>query len=115
GVTIVLLSFFVASRRRHTRSKRDWSSDVCSSDLAGGLPDRAVGLQLGQRIEADMVADPDQLLHFLRGVGRAENMVFPAGHLFVEIGRASCRGRGEAQRSEAGVEGRDSVGDTRTR
>src|SRR5699024_11688916 len=22
------------SRRRHTRSKRDWSSDVCSSDLA---------------------------------------------------------------------------------
>src|SRR5699024_11502244 len=25
--------FFVASRRRHTRSKRDWSSDVCSSDL----------------------------------------------------------------------------------
>src|SRR5699024_12224621 len=22
-----------ASRRRHTRSKRDWSSDVCSSDL----------------------------------------------------------------------------------
>src|SRR5699024_11216018 len=26
--------FFVSSRRRHTRSKRDWSSDVCSSDLA---------------------------------------------------------------------------------
>src|SRR5699024_6994133 len=25
--------FFFASRRRHTRSKRDWSSDVCSSDL----------------------------------------------------------------------------------
>src|SRR5207249_5152026 len=24
------------SRRRHTRSKRDWSSDVCSSDLTGG-------------------------------------------------------------------------------
>src|SRR5699024_11979087 len=23
-----------SSRRRHTRSKRDWSSDVCSSDLA---------------------------------------------------------------------------------
>src|SRR5437868_12430782 len=32
--------FFFSSRRRHTRSKRDWSSDVCSSDLmaaAGGL------------------------------------------------------------------------------
>src|SRR5207249_11876336 len=24
--------FFFSSRRRHTRSKRDWSSDVCSSD-----------------------------------------------------------------------------------
>src|SRR5699024_8603315 len=30
---IVLSSFFFSSRRRHTRSKRDWSSDVCSSDL----------------------------------------------------------------------------------
>src|SRR5699024_11800510 len=27
------LTFFFSSRRRHTRSKRDWSSDVCSSDL----------------------------------------------------------------------------------
>src|SRR5699024_11310604 len=27
--------FFFSSRRRHTRSKRDWSSDVCSSDLSG--------------------------------------------------------------------------------
>src|SRR5207249_8684736 len=26
---------FFSSRRRHTRSKRDWSSDVCSSDLGG--------------------------------------------------------------------------------
>src|SRR5699024_11950726 len=25
--------FCFSSRRRHTRSKRDWSSDVCSSDL----------------------------------------------------------------------------------
>src|SRR5699024_2885029 len=30
---IVCLFFFFSSRRRHTRSKRDWSSDVCSSDL----------------------------------------------------------------------------------
>src|SRR5699024_3174669 len=28
-----VLSFFFSSRRRHTISKRDWSSDVCSSDL----------------------------------------------------------------------------------
>src|SRR5206468_5328898 len=27
--------FFFSSRRRHTRSDRDWSSDVCSSDLSG--------------------------------------------------------------------------------
>src|SRR5699024_11862446 len=27
------VSFFFSSRRRHTRSKRDWSSEVCSSDI----------------------------------------------------------------------------------
>src|SRR5258707_9260421 len=31
--------FFFSSRRRHTRYWRDWSSDVCSSDL-GGKPCR---------------------------------------------------------------------------
>src|SRR5699024_2768904 len=30
---LIHLVFFISSRRRHTRSKRDWSSDVCSSDL----------------------------------------------------------------------------------
>src|SRR5437660_6894604 len=29
--------FFFSSRRRHTRWPRDWSSDVCSSDLGGLL------------------------------------------------------------------------------
>src|SRR6266700_1798042 len=29
------LFFFFSSRRRHTRFSRDWSSDVCSSDLKG--------------------------------------------------------------------------------
>src|SRR6266436_9069477 len=29
------LFFFFSSRRRHTRCSRDWSSDVCSSDLDG--------------------------------------------------------------------------------
>src|SRR6266700_6486413 len=28
-----LFFFFFSSRRRHTRFSRDWSSDVCSSDL----------------------------------------------------------------------------------
>src|SRR5215469_13813849 len=30
---IFFFFFFFSSRRRHTRSLRDWSSDVCSSDL----------------------------------------------------------------------------------
>src|SRR2546421_11114619 len=30
--------FFFSSRRRHTRSDRDWSSDVCSSDLPAFVP-----------------------------------------------------------------------------
>src|SRR6266536_1775309 len=29
--------FFFSSRRQHTRSTRDWSSDVCSSDLLHSL------------------------------------------------------------------------------
>src|SRR5207248_6355093 len=31
--TTFFFSFFFSSRRRHTRSYGDWSSDVCSSDL----------------------------------------------------------------------------------
>src|SRR2546421_5295804 len=31
--SVCFLLFFFSSRRRHTRSDRDWSSDVCSSDL----------------------------------------------------------------------------------
>src|SRR6266513_4883480 len=34
-----LLHFFFSSRSRHTRSKRDWSSDVCSSDLGPATHD----------------------------------------------------------------------------
>src|SRR5215469_4017108 len=35
--TAFVLFFFFSSRRRHTRSLRDWSSDVCSSDLANAV------------------------------------------------------------------------------
>src|SRR5439155_19212378 len=34
--------FFFSSRRRHTRWPRDWSSDVCSSDLVHPAPGRRV-------------------------------------------------------------------------
>src|SRR2546422_5648868 len=36
-VCLELYFFFFSSRRRHTRCSRDWSSDVCSSDLAGHI------------------------------------------------------------------------------
>src|SRR5207249_5233131 len=39
-VAVQLCVFFFSSRRRHTRSKRDWSSDVCSSDLTRALNQR---------------------------------------------------------------------------
>src|SRR5690606_41088100 len=35
--SVFVFSFFFSSRRRHTRFSRDWSSDVCSSDLSAPL------------------------------------------------------------------------------
>src|SRR2546429_5777745 len=35
----LMICFFFSSRRRHTRCSRDWSSDVCSSDLLSRLED----------------------------------------------------------------------------
>src|SRR5215510_15874238 len=58
---VFLFFFFFSSRRRHTRWPRDWSSDVCSSDLGCGrgavllaaarrLPEgHAVGIDLWRR------------------------------------------------------------------
>src|SRR3712207_7294958 len=36
---LMIFFFFFSSRRRHTRYWRDWSSDVCSSDLQYDHPD----------------------------------------------------------------------------
>src|SRR5207253_4574416 len=41
--------FFFSSRRRHTRWPRDWSSDVCSSDL------EAVFLDVANRLRGEIV------------------------------------------------------------
>src|SRR5690625_8008721 len=38
--------FFFSSRRRHTRWPRDWSSDVCSSDLKSGRRQARVRIRL---------------------------------------------------------------------
>src|SRR5439155_11597767 len=52
--------FFFSSRRRHTRWPRDWSSDVCSSDLDGLRPLRVdlrrlhVDLDRAQRLLVDL-------------------------------------------------------------
>src|SRR3712207_7981752 len=39
--------FFFSSRRRHTRYWRDWSSDVCSSDLPWAIPWEVVQCESG--------------------------------------------------------------------
>src|SRR5207247_2681907 len=44
GITDWKLPFFFSSRRRHTRSTRDWSSDVCSSDLEKARADILSGI-----------------------------------------------------------------------
>src|SRR5215510_15407212 len=46
---VVVFFFFFSSRRRHTRWPRDWSSDVCSSDLLEAVGElAAIALQRQQ-------------------------------------------------------------------
>src|SRR5690625_7226923 len=76
--------FFLSSRRRHTRWPRDWSSDVCSSDLpAPGrvLPAAGSACWAGDRGAVDLhgMASRCHLLVTIDGT---------------EIGRATCRERG---------------------
>src|SRR2546429_7097798 len=47
-----MLFFFFSSRRRHTRCSRDWSSDVCSSDLTDGdALDQSLGVETTRIVE----------------------------------------------------------------
>src|SRR5882762_11804407 len=43
-IVLIGFVFFFSSRRRHTRFKCDWSSDVCSSDLLGVSAARAAAI-----------------------------------------------------------------------
>src|SRR5690625_7452279 len=72
------LFFFFSSRRRHTIWPRDWSSDVCSSDLqsAGGGRLRAAPLRLHAAQRA-----------------RQRTCQVPLWCRARQIGRASCRER----------------------
>ena len=63
GVTGV--QFFSSSRRRHTRCSRDWSSDVCSSDLAQ---------QLRQKIARDKDVVESDLFKFQDGERHTTNL-----------------------------------------
>src|SRR5699024_11959430 len=53
--------FFFSSRRRHTRSKRDWSSDVCSSDLAEVVDAAAARLRDGGTVHYFGAGTPGRL------------------------------------------------------
>src|SRR5204863_2154167 len=53
----VTFIFFFSSRRRHTRSLRDWSSDVCSSDLRAAKETMEAGNLVGDDIMIAIVQD----------------------------------------------------------
>src|SRR5690349_5527257 len=66
-----LFFFFFSSRRRHTRSLRDWSSDVCSSDLAN-LEKAASKLSEQRAIKPIDAAPPTDLPSPTSNTTRAE-------------------------------------------
>src|SRR2546429_4583174 len=57
--------FFFSSRRRHTRCSRDWSSDVCSSDLVDHVDDHVVDEPAFLEGLGDRVALADRLVDAL--------------------------------------------------
>src|SRR5436309_7552229 len=54
--------FFFSSRRRHTRFSRDWSSDVCSSDLGDDLDVTDV---VAAELHVHQAGDPMRGIRFL--------------------------------------------------
>src|SRR5206468_4553598 len=93
--------FFFSSRRRHTRSDRDWSSDVCSSDLLGRRLGRTVLLTNRLDWTAEQVvagyAGQQQVERVFRGLKDGEWLGWgPMHHWTDKIGRASCRERVES-------------------
>src|SRR5699024_11238965 len=70
---------FFASRRRHTRSKRDWSSDVCSSDLLSEVV-RDYDPELA------LFAKENGLYAYRRILEQAKQMLQPGGQIVFEIG-----------------------------
>src|SRR5207245_6560974 len=91
--------FFFSSRRRHTRCYRDWSSDVCSSDLFLCRSHFSVSFPLvPQRLHAhrplSMLAAVLMFSPLMICTGRERTQKAPLGPVpGWEIGRASCRER----------------------
>src|SRR5690606_40983181 len=76
--------FFFSSRRRHTRFSRDWSSDVCSSDLDRGLEGKIAAVRYARENHIPYLGDC---------LGLQMLVVEFARHVAMKIGRASCRER----------------------
>src|SRR5690606_41175538 len=74
-VYITLFIFFFSSRRRHTRFSRDWSSDVCSSDLVQHETTPGVVHHFepqAQIVQQQAVAEADQREAVVFEKGRSE-------------------------------------------
>src|SRR3712207_9544003 len=82
-VETVIIHIFFSSRRRHTRYWRDWSSDVCSSDLKAIASSRFTGRQTGSRRPGARY----------KLIASSCLTVLCLLVLVLKIGRASCRGK----------------------
>src|SRR2546429_9990672 len=87
-----MIYFFFSSRRRHTRCSRDWSSDVCSSDLKRTAP-RSPSPRVCPRAKSSRWRAQCGVTS-VRGPDNYDADQLPCGGL-PEIGRASGRERGE--------------------
>src|SRR5207248_8607315 len=107
-MVVEMMFFFFSSRRRHTRSYGDWSSDVCSSDLVGAAASR---LQRGHRRAEQRVDVAVVRQEVAREEGQGVEVRDRAARAAREIGRASCRERGEVTAAGRVVEEKtDSAG-----
>src|SRR3989442_7943576 len=61
----------IASRRRHTRCGRDWSSDVCSSDLHPNVKAACSYFTAIADSEAEVRAAKERLVFYLKGISPA--------------------------------------------
>src|SRR2546427_7616514 len=91
---VCFLFFFFSSRRRHTRFDCDWSSDVCSSDLALTLNAERQSEVLQAQLCAQNELVRMRLSRQMPPVGDNSLTCEQGGRqLQVQIGRASCRER----------------------